>query len=401
VKGNPFPLKQNSGKSFIGSYVLGMGFVLTSEQANELISKDPRNKDVLFPYLNGDDLNNDPEQKPSRWVINFFDWDEEKARSYPDCYEILERLVKPERQRWKVDENGNEVIGTYALRKPLPQKWWIYSEKRPALYETISKLDQVMVIAQVSKTLAFDFVPKDQVISMMCVVFAFNDYFMFGLLQNTFHQSWVQKYASALKSDTRYTPSDVFETFPFPCELDKLQSEKIIELSTKYHTFRKTVMQTTRMGLTKIYNQFHNKYLKKINQEDEYIEDKIFSKEYGKDSVWLKKQLQLIKSITYNEVIEQIDELRNLQIKLDIAIAEVYGWTDIQLYHGFYDLEHLPENDRIRFTIHPDARREVLKRLLKLNHQLHAVEMENKSNSDNLVDKKSKVVKVNTTPSLF
>src|SRR5690606_5883282 len=28
VIGNPFPLKQNEGKSFIGSYVLGMGFVL-------------------------------------------------------------------------------------------------------------------------------------------------------------------------------------------------------------------------------------------------------------------------------------------------------------------------------------------------------------------------------------
>ncbi|MFK1916770.1 hypothetical protein ACIXKU_19745, partial [Bacteroides fragilis] len=68
--GNPYPLKQNAGKSFIGSYVLGMGFVLSPEEAEVLITKDPRNKDVLFPYLNGEDLNNDPEQKPSRWVIN-------------------------------------------------------------------------------------------------------------------------------------------------------------------------------------------------------------------------------------------------------------------------------------------------------------------------------------------
>lgn len=140
--GNPYPLKQNAGKSFIGSYVLGMGFVLSPEEAEVLITKDPRNKDVLFPYLNGEDLNNDPEQKPSRWVINFFDWTEEKARTYPDCFEIVERLVKPERQRWKLDENGNEIVGTYALRKPLPQKWWIYGEKRPALYETISKGEQ-------------------------------------------------------------------------------------------------------------------------------------------------------------------------------------------------------------------------------------------------------------------
>lgn len=48
--------------------------------------------------------------------------------------------MKPERQRWKIDNDSNEIIGTYALRKPLPKKWWIYGEKRPALYNTISKL---------------------------------------------------------------------------------------------------------------------------------------------------------------------------------------------------------------------------------------------------------------------
>lgn len=137
--GNPYPLKQNAGKSFQGSIVVGKGFVLSIDEAEALIAKDRRNRDVLFPYINGDDLNNDPQQKASRWVINFFDWSEEKARSYPDCFEILEERVKSERQRWKLDENDNEIIGAYALRKPLPQKWWIYGEKRPALYETISK----------------------------------------------------------------------------------------------------------------------------------------------------------------------------------------------------------------------------------------------------------------------
>ncbi|QQM27910.1 hypothetical protein [Elizabethkingia sp. M8] len=132
------PLQSNKGKSFQGSIVLGKGFILTQEEALALIHKDPRNKEVLFPYLNGDDLNNDPEQKPSRWVINFFDWEEEKAKTYPDCYEIVEKLVKPERQRWKKDNDGNDILGTYALRKPLPQKWWIYGSKSPALYNAIS-----------------------------------------------------------------------------------------------------------------------------------------------------------------------------------------------------------------------------------------------------------------------
>lgn len=56
--GNPFSIKQNQGKSFQGSIVLGKGFVLEPKEAILLIEKAVKNKDVLFPYLNGDDLNN-------------------------------------------------------------------------------------------------------------------------------------------------------------------------------------------------------------------------------------------------------------------------------------------------------------------------------------------------------
>ncbi len=80
VTGKPHRLKSNDGKSFQGSIVLGMGFVLEPREAASLIAKDRRNREVLFPYLNGEDLNSRPDQSPSRWVINFFDWPIEKAK---------------------------------------------------------------------------------------------------------------------------------------------------------------------------------------------------------------------------------------------------------------------------------------------------------------------------------
>ena len=222
--GNPFPLKENAGKSFQGSIVLGKGFVLSSEEASELIKKDPRNKDVLFPYLNGEDLNNDPEQKPSRWVINFFDWDEEKAKTYPDCYAIVEKVVKPERQRWKTDENGKEIIGEYALRKPLPEKWWIYGEKRPGLYNAISKLDQVMVINRYSKHLAFHFQAVNQVFSDSVVVIALNSFSRYAILSSSIHEIWAWKNSSTMGTSTlRYSVSDAFETFPFHQIMENLR----------------------------------------------------------------------------------------------------------------------------------------------------------------------------------
>jgi hypothetical protein len=62
-------------------------------------------------------------------------------------------------------------------------------------------------------------------------------------------------------------------------------------------------------------------------------------------------------------------ELRRLHVALDIAVRDAYGWNDLNLGHGFVEVETLPENDRVRYTISPAARKEVLKRLLALNHQ--------------------------------
>ena len=91
-------LAANADQSFQGSIVLGLGFTMSPEEARALIEQDRRNKDVLFPYLGGEDLNQSPTQTAPRWVINFFDWPEEQARAYPDCFAIVEEKVKPERQ---------------------------------------------------------------------------------------------------------------------------------------------------------------------------------------------------------------------------------------------------------------------------------------------------------------
>ena len=49
--------------------------------------------------------------------------------------------------------------------------------------------------------------------------------------------------------------------------------------------------------------------------------------------------------------------------------------AQVELAHSFYEVDYLSENDRIRYTIHPDAHKEILKRLL-LNHEIYAQEVE-------------------------
>ncbi|MDD3194598.1 MAG: restriction endonuclease [Paludibacter sp.] len=394
--GNPHPLKQNEGKSFQGSIVLGKGFILTPEEAQALIEKDPRNKEVLFPYLNGDDLNNNPDQRPSRWVINFFDWTEEKAREYPDCYKIIEEKVKPERQRWALDKNGNEIVGEYALRKPLPEKWWIYGEKRPGLYRAISKMDNVLVVAKTAKYIGTFLYNSKIVLDQSLTIGVYKDFKSIAIIQCSLCDVYSKTFGTTMETRFRFNIENL-ETFPFPQNLTTSQVQKLEEIGETYHEHRRQLMLRMQLGLTKTYNAFHAKEIQesRIKSQDlKELDKKTIEKQYGKEvwNLWnhLQKhshsdQVETSEEAsvcTLEEAISGIVELRRLHVLMDEAVLEAYSWNvdrpqqpAIRLRHDFYEVDYLPENDRIRFTIHPDARKAVLKRLLELNRKIHDEEV--------------------------
>ena len=75
---------------------------------------------------------------------------------------------------------------------------------------------------------------------------------------------------------------------------------------------------------------------------------------------------------------------------MDKAVLKAYGWEDIDFAHDFYEVGYLSENDRVRYTISPDARKEVLKRLLKLNHEIHEQEVKASLHTKGKTKKKHK-----------
>ena len=107
--------QRTPGRSFQGCVCLGTGFILDPEEAQDLIAKDPRNKAVLFPYLNGEDLNSRWDCSASRWVINFNDWPIERAKEYEDVFAIIDEKVRPERQRTKADGQCTSEATSAAL----------------------------------------------------------------------------------------------------------------------------------------------------------------------------------------------------------------------------------------------------------------------------------------------
>lgn len=361
---NPYKLFGNKEVCFKGSDFFGIGYTLEPHEALEIINSNKAYADALFPLLNGDDFTNSPFQEPSRYIINFFDWPLERAEMYPLLIEKLRRDVKPIRD--KANRTANKEI------------WWQYAERAPKLYETISSLEHVLVVPQVIKYISPSFVKNNKVYTSGLIVFPTNKFYNFSLIQSSINDEWARKFGSSLETRLRYTTTDCIETFPFPQSFNLKQEHQLETIGEAYHEHRKQLMLGIQLGLTKTYNLFHSNAIKAQSVDDK-----------DKQVALLQKHLdKTVNTISFDKAIQGILKLRELHLQMDEAVLDAYEWNDIDLKHDFYDVDYLPENDRVRFTIHPDARKEVLKRLLELNHKIHEEEKES-----GLLDKKKTVSK--------
>ncbi len=398
----PKRLVENEGLSFIGSYVLGKGFVLDIKEAEMMLATNKDLSAVLFPYLIGDDLNSEFRQRPSRWVINFHDWplgrfgqklpisgaeiievvrkanprraedcfpdsnsrwsdpkrtaeQEEKlqkqwlqigcvpsdypdavAADYREALAVIETEVRPDRECVKFSEHARV-------------HWWKYERGRPELYATIRPMRQCLGRTITTQYPNFCWVPVDIVIGHKVAVIAVEADAWFSLLQSSVHEVWSLQLGSTMRVDPNYTPSDCFDTFPLP-ELTAQMDESGKALDDA----RRTAMDPRQIGLTAVSKLMHNPTAKDAD----------------------------------------IEALRQAVIANDAAVSAAYGWNDLDLEHGFYDLGRGP-----RFTVSPAARKEMLRRLLAENHRRYAEEQaELAANPDATKPKKSKGKRQPPTP---
>ena len=212
-------------------------------------------------------------------------------------------------------------------RKVYRDYWWQYGEKRPAMRKAIVNFDEVLVVARVSKTVMPMRIPTGSVMSEQIVVFATNSYAQQAVLSSSFHQYWAITYGSTLGIGARYTPSDVFETFPRPEPTAELEA-----IGRTLDAERREIMLRRGLGLTRLYNLVNDPGLKAGADPD-------------------------------------VDRMRAIHVELDAAVAAAYGWEDLDLTHGFHTYRKMT-----RWTVPPATRVEILDRLLEENHRRAAAE---------------------------
>jgi hypothetical protein len=306
VDGTPVRLAENADIAYIGCIALGMGFVLDPADAAAWIAADEQNREVLFPYLNGEDLNSRPDCSSSRWVVDFNDRSVEEASAYSSPFERVEKVARPER--------------ALNRKRNYRDRWWQFGENCPGMRRSIANLKEVLVIALVSKSVMPARVPTGQVFSHKLGVFATDSFADQAVLSSSLHQMWAIKYGSTMRADVNYSPSDVFATFPRSAATDRL-----VAAGSALDTKRREIMLRRKLGLTKLYNLVN----------DPQIAD-------GDDP--------------------DIARMRRIHVELDEAVVAAYGWSDVPLEHGFHTYRQME-----RWTVSPAARVEILDRLLEEN----------------------------------
>ncbi|WP_016744454.1 Eco57I restriction-modification methylase domain-containing protein [Rhizorhabdus wittichii] len=367
LDGSPVRLAANAGKVFEGSKIYGSGFTFDDQAAArqmgtsleimcDIKKRNDKNERLIFPYIGGEEVNNSPRHLHRRYVIDFAemplcrsnelpdwrsgtvqqralwlregvvpaDYPEPVACDWPDLIEIVERLVKPERDK----------VEREARRK----RWWRFGDRQPGLYRALSPLDSALVISRVSPQYGLAKVSSRMVFADSLDVFALSTHAAFATLQSRVHELWARFFASSMKDDLRYTPSDCFETFALP---PAFENAATLEAAGRaYHDYRAQLMVASDQGMTPTYNRFQDSH----------------------------------------DQAEDIVHLRELHARMDRAVLTAYGWDDLAARAAPDFLTEDTEDDHTyqgRLFWPAPFRDELLARLLRLNEERAAEEQGN------------------------
>lgn len=302
---SPEVLASNAGLIFTGCVLAGKGFVVTRQQAEVWIAADASNADVLRPFTIGDDLTSSSDLRGDAWAIDFNDRSSDAAAAYELPFEHVAAHVRPERAK--------------VNRKAHRERWWQFGDKRPALRRAIAGMTHVVAVPRVSKYAFPVRVETGPVFSDKVCVVATDQVAMWGLLASSFHRVWMMKFTSTRGQGINYSHTDVFATLPLP--------NLTVDLETVASTAEQAilgVMKSAGSGVTEALNRFHS------------------SSDAAADVVHMRSAFE----------------------SLDCAVAESYGWSDLDLRHDFH-----AENVGERRGPDPIVRAEILRRLLAENQR--------------------------------
>lgn len=228
------------------------GFRITSADLSRLQNKNDSVRDVVFPYLIATSILTNRYQVKPEYLIDFGNRDLLQASQYAGVLEVIRDRVLPKWEANAAEEKRNTGGKTGEHQRRL-ETWWQLKRRRAELIRMIEGLGRFIVCSRHTKRPAFVFLSSSVRPDSSLTAFAFEDDYSFGILQSDSHWQWFVAKCSKLKSDFRYTPESVFDTFPWPQSPSVSQIEAVAEAGREVRRVRDGALKKIAGGLRAVY----------------------------------------------------------------------------------------------------------------------------------------------------
>jgi len=279
------PLRANKEVCSPGVKLHGAGFIVSPATAANLgLGKVPGLEAHIRPYLNGRDMTG---RSRGVMAIDLDGLSEAEVRlRFPAVFQHLLLHVKPER-----DQNTRSIY-----RKA----WWVFGEPRSNLRTALRNLPRYIATVETAKHRVFVFQPAALLPDNMLVCIASAEAWHLGVLSSRIHTTWAPAAGGwfGFGNDPRYTKTRCFDPFPFPAATPA-QVAEITALADELDGLRKSRLAAhPHLTLTILYN-----VLAAIRAGQPLSDADQDMLQAG-----------------------QVELLRHLHDRLDVAVAAAYGW---------------------------------------------------------------------------
>lgn len=246
---------------FVGQLHGVAGFLVDLEQGKTLLNIHPEYSDVLFLFLNGDDLIGQKDSTPTRYVIDFRKHDIFSAKKYTELFNIVQRQVYPvKKEKAKEQAKKNSITLSKEPKAELStdhivafDTWWRFRRPRNELMNILETIPRYIGCSRVMKRPIFEFIVPSIHPSDAMVVFPLADNYSFGILQSSVHWAWFQARCSTLGNQFRYTSNTVFDSFPWPQKPTEANINAVAQSARALVIKRREVMTQYNYSLRDLY----------------------------------------------------------------------------------------------------------------------------------------------------
>lgn len=206
-------------KMSFGNMPLDGGHLLLSdEDKNEFILKEPKAEKYIFPLISAFEFLNGKK----RWCLWLVDAEPSELKQMP---EVLKRV---------------ELVKQFRLDSVAPSTQKFAST--PTLFRDRNQPETFIVVPRVSSEnrpyIPFGFFDKNSIVSDTCMSIPNGNKYHFGVLMSKMHMAWVKSVCGRLKSDFRYSKDIVYNNYPWPDNVSDKQIHAIETATEKVLTAR-------------------------------------------------------------------------------------------------------------------------------------------------------------------